>query len=127
MIGGGGPKLSKNALVQQQISRNNDNLILRFCPPAEINKQRQKRIVAQSCFLAKIKHMKYQGQKQKVMEDIDLWLDSYLAQQISQSNTLRYNIARTKTSKFISTERQMYKISMMKDQLMQKAEELLDQ
>jgi hypothetical protein len=71
--------------------------------------------------------MKYQGQKQKVMEDIDLWLDSYLAQQISQSNTLRYNIARTKTSKFISTERQMYKISMMKDQLMQKAEELLDQ
>ena len=62
------------------------------------------------------------------MADIDLWLDTYLAQQISRSDTLKIDLAKSqKSKKFISTERQYYKIAKMKDQLIQKAEEILDQ
>ena len=78
---------------------------------------RQKRIVAQSCFLAKVKHMKLAGQKQEVMQGIDNWLESYLPNKIARSGTLKVDIARTQTSKFISTERQYYKLAKMKEQL----------
>ena len=41
--------------------RDDKSLILRFCPPEEINKKRQNGVIEQSKFLAKVKALKSGG------------------------------------------------------------------
>ena len=64
-IGGSGKGLFKKRGLQ-----NDPTLILRFCPMNEINKKRQRNIVEQSKFLAKLKFLRRNGKNRLLMEKL---------------------------------------------------------
>jgi len=66
----------------------------------------------QTCFLAKIKHLKYVGKKQKLLNNIDNWIDGYLNHKYKTS--VKNNLNRSKSLRN-DEEHMYYYISAQKD------------
>ena len=49
-------------------------ILLRYCPPNEVNQKRQQLLIFQGSFLLKMNNLKQQGQRLKNMDKLQKWL-----------------------------------------------------
>lgn len=75
--------LLMNATKNKSKNRRDQDLNLRFCPEAEVGKNRQRFFVSQAQFYAKLNHLKSNGQKQmifgRLMDFIESNIDQFSA------------------------------------------------